>query len=409
MRFSKALEGALLTMLAAPLPIQAAQWSAEPTISLRTGYNDNIRLTTVDHDSVWETDLTPAVKFGVATENQGLFGKASASIRRFSGGSGRESSSILDREDYYLKTDAYHKTPRNEFKANLYYTRDSTLDSELDETGNVIEDRATRERISLGPAWETRLTETTWLQLGYQYTDVTYSDDFGIDDKVDYKYDVFSASLSRQLTPRVQGVVSASYSSYQPEPATGTGLDSDTVALQAGIRRDFSETLSGSLFAGARKTTSDTLIELAPGVFAKDENDNNGSVFSAELSKRLETGNITASLSRSTNPSSNGTLLDTTRVILTGEHKFTETLQSSLRVSYSENETIVNRLGVEPDQDNETFFRIRPKLSWHWRREWTLAGEYEYAENENVDSRTATRNAFYLTLTYRPPKQFVSR
>ena len=76
MHFPRTLGGALLTVLISPLPIQAAEWSAEPRISLRSGYNDNIRLTTRDHDSVWETALTPAVKFGAAREHQGLFGDA---------------------------------------------------------------------------------------------------------------------------------------------------------------------------------------------------------------------------------------------------------------------------------------------------------------------------------------------
>ena len=62
----KSLFRVLIITLALPMSVQAAEWSAEPKISLRTGYNDNIRLTTADHDSVWETALRPSVKFGVA-------------------------------------------------------------------------------------------------------------------------------------------------------------------------------------------------------------------------------------------------------------------------------------------------------------------------------------------------------
>ncbi|MDB4516172.1 hypothetical protein N9089_01085 [Crocinitomicaceae bacterium] len=421
MLFERIHYGALVTVLLLPLPTQAAEWSAEPKISLRTGYNDNIRLTTLDHDSVWETALTPAVRFGVAKEHQGLFGNASASIRRFSGGSGRESSSVLDREDYFLKTNAYHKTPRNTFKANLDYTRDSTLDSELDETGNVIDERATRERITLGPSWEAMLNETTRLELGYEYTDVSFSDDPGLTDLVEYEYDVFSSSLIHQLTPRIYGTLYASYSSYQPD----TNLDSDTASIQAGISRNFSETLVASFLAGARKTTSDRVTGYCPFeppsafprctlfppvITGTEETDNTGTVFSFDINKTLETGSLGMAISRSTNPNSDGELLDTTRLIVTGEHKFTETLISSLRLEYTENEIIVNRAGFDDsNQDNETFLRIKPKLSWRWQREWELAGEYEYAENEDYNSRTATRNAFYLTLTYRPTRLYMSR
>ena len=428
MHFPRTLGGALLSVLISPLPIQAAEWSAEPRISLRSGYNDNIRLTTRDHDSVWETALTPAVKFGAAREHQGLFGDASASIRRFSGGSGNESSSVLDREDYFLNTNAYHRTERDEFSALVNYTRDSTLDSELDTTGQALDNYATRTRLSLGPSWSRTLDERTRLTLGYNFSTVDYSDDSDVRDLVEYDYDVWSASLTRQFTPRLQGTLASSYSSYQPD--TDAGLDSDTVNLQVGITRNFSETLTTSWLAGIRRTTSDTLIPTGTGTcfppvgtyptcggigfpvpdFKKDDTDDTGSVYSAEITKLLETGKISASLSRVSNPSGDGELLDTTRLKLSGEHKFTETLRTTLSVEYSNAETIANFSGIR-DQTDQDLLRIRPKIFWRWRREWQLGAEYEYAEKDenNRNSDTATRNAFYLSLTYRQPKISLSR
>jgi len=418
MFIAKTLYGALVTSLILSTSSQAAEWSAEPSISLRTGYNDNVRLTQLPHDSVWETALRPGVRFGVAKEHQGLFGKASASIRRYYGGSGRESSSVLDREDYFLKTNAYHNTLRNSFRVNLDYTRDSTLDSELDDTGNVIEERATREKITLAPSWITSLNETTRLDLRYQYTDVSFSDDPGVTDLVKYNYDVFSSSLVHQLSPRTQATLSASYSRYQPD----TNLDSDTTSIQAGLSRNLSETITASFLAGIRETKSDSITGtcILPGFTFPNcllgiqstgtkENKNTGAVYSFNINKTLETGALGMAISRSSNPNSDGELLDTTRYILSGEYRFTETLRSSLRAEYTENEIIVNRAGLEPDQNKQSFFRVRPKLSWRWQREWELAGEYEYAENDDYNSRTATRNAFYLTLTYRPTKLYVSR
>jgi hypothetical protein len=55
-----------ITLLAA-FSCNAAQWSIEPRLDLKTGYNDNIRLTALDHDSVWETAVTPRVKFVVVS------------------------------------------------------------------------------------------------------------------------------------------------------------------------------------------------------------------------------------------------------------------------------------------------------------------------------------------------------
>ena len=415
---------ALLLLFA--LPAGAAEWLIEPTISLRGGYNDNIRLDTLPENAVWEKAITPSVRFGVAKEDRGLFGKAYASVRRFSGGSGINSSSLLDREDYHFDTDAYYATERNRFSGLVNYTQDSTLDSELDQTGQALSSRATRERFTLGPRWIHTLNETTQLDTSYNFTTVSYADKEDFLRLVEYDYHQLSAALVRQLTPRIQGTLSTAYSSYQPE----TGFDSDTTNIQVGISRSFSETLSTSWLAGYRETTSDTLIATGfcigadsgarfPGCkggspvqtgTTKDDDTSSGSVFSASITKLLEKGELSANLSRQSNHSSDGELLDTTRLIVAGDYKFSEKLRSSLSIEYSNAETIsrVSNILRKTDQD---IFRVRPKIFWKWSQQWQLAAEYEYTEREDKDrfSGTATRNAFYLTLSYQQPKISIAR
>ena len=415
----------LLVLLAGlSLPVFAAQWSVEPRISARSGYNDNYRLTTAPHDSVWEAAVTPAVKFGVSKENQGLFGNADVSIRRFYGGSGANSSSVLDREDYHFKVNSYQQTERNKFGANIEVTRDSTLDTELTQTGQVVDNLATRTSTILNPTWTRFLDEKTKLDLEYTFNRAEYSDMVGQSNLVNYDYNTVSASLLRQFTPLTQATLSTSFSRYLPE----TNLNSDTYAIQAGLTRQHSETLSTSWLAGWRNTNSDTLVPTGfcvganPGSsFPKcaggfpiqtgtdtDQVSNTGAVYAASITKTLERGNLGASVSRSATPSGTGGLLDTTRLTLTGEHRFTETLRSNLSISYYTQDTIVNSSGsseVKP----RNFFRIRPTLTWQLQREWLLAGEYQYSANDNANSSTATQNAVYLTLTYRPTKIFTSR
>ena len=408
------------------LPADAAEWLIEPTISLRGGYDDNIRLDTEPEDAVWEKAIEPSVRFGVAKEDRGLFGKAYASVRRFSGGSGRNSSSLLDREDYHFDTDAYYATERNRFSGLVNYTQDSTLDSELDQTGQALSSRATRKRFTLGPRWIHTLNETTQLDTSYNFTTVSYPDKDDFLRLVPYDYHQLSAALVRQLTPRIQGTLSTAFSSYQPD----TGFDSDTTNIQVGISRSFSETLSTSWLAGYRETTSDTLIATGfciganPGAnfpgckggspvqtgTTKDDDTSSGSVFSASITKLLEKGELSANLSRSSNPSSDGELLDTTRLIVAGDYKFSEKLRSSVSIQYSNAENI-SRISNILRKTDEDIFRVRPKIFWKWSQQWQLAAEYEYTTREDKDRfpGTATRNAFYLTLSYQQPKISISR
>ena len=387
------------------LPCQAAEWSIEPRLQLTAGYNDNIRLTTEDHDSVWETAVTPRVKFGTAEENWGVHGNARASIRRFFGGDGREDSDTLDREDYYFNIDAYRRGERNEFTGRIDLARDSTLDSELDETGNVVDDRATRWRRTISPGWSHSLTERMRLNANYSLTTVDFSDDPGVDNNIEYDYHVLSGSLTRQFTPKVQATLATSYDMYQPE----TDFDSNTLSVQVGIRRNHTETLTTDWLAGMRRTEYDT-CELITfnSCLKKDDDSDTGTVFTASITKLLESGKVSLSASRIATPASDGELLETTRFIFNGVHRFTESLSTTLRAEYSSIETIA-RASLN-DRDNRDLYRIKPSITWRFQREWEIAGQYEYAKkDENDESGNATRNAVYLTLSYRPDKLFISR
>jgi hypothetical protein len=415
-----------LLLLAICLPVQGAEWYVSPKAALRSGFNDNIRLETSPHDSVWETVLTPSAKLGVAMPNQSISTTASVAIRRFTGGSGRNSGSFLDREDYKLLTRAYRRDERNAYSADLKFISDNTLDSALDLTGQVISQRATRRSITFSPAWKHSLNEKNLLDLSYRFSKVDYSDETSTSGLVAYDFNALNALLTHQFTPRLQGTLSSSYSIYQPE----SGSESNTLNLQAGLTREFSETLSGSFLVGTRNTTSDASIPvgyciganpgaqfpactggapIATGFIGSLEN--TGTVFSATLAKKLETGELAANLSRATNPSLNGGLLDTTNLSITLTHKFSETLQSDVTMELYNTETIANTSGNNIITD-ENFLRFRPRLTWRWLREWSLSADYEYVENENnqtATARTATRNAFYLRLNYQPIKWSISR
>jgi hypothetical protein len=404
----------------------AAQWSVEPTVSLRSGYNDNYRLTTGPHDSVWEEDLTPAVKFGVETENQGLFGTADTSVRRFYGGSGSTSSSTLDREDYHFKVDSYQQSQLNRYGANIDFIRDSTLDTELTQTGQVVDNLATRTSTELNPTWTRSLDERTQLDLGYTFNRVNYSDVVGLTNLVNYDFNTVSASLTRQFTPLTQATLATSVSRYLPE----TNLNSDSYAIQAGLTRQHSETLSTNWLAGWRTTKSDTSVPTgfcvgaAPGASFPnctggfpvqtgantDQVSNSGAVYAAGITKTLETGSVGASLSRIATPSGNGQLLDTTQFTLTGEYYFTEHLRSNMTATYYTQDQIVNASGTQNFSANTgNFFRVIPRLTWQWRREWSLQGEYQFAKDDNANGTTAKQNSVYLTLIYQPTKMFISR
>jgi hypothetical protein len=423
MPLPSALRGAILVLLGMPLAASAAEWSAQPKVRLVTGYDDNFRLVSSDHTPVWETSLAPAITLGVATPTSGLSADAGLNIRRYTGGSGLDSGSVLNREDYHLNTDLYHQTLRNAFRLDVNYTRDSTLDSQLD-NGVITTGLATREQLLEKPSWTSLLTPRTRMDLGLQNSTIRYTNGIGTTNLIDYDYRTATGSLSYQFTPLTQGLLSVGYSNYLP----ANGYDSTTYSLQAGFEVKFSETLTTSIQAGERWTTSHTqtltgfCVEADPGAgfpdctggkavpvgYAKVTVDTTSAVYSASLTKTLEAGSISASLSRSSSPGSNGDLLDATSLGITCNYNSTETVESSLKIQYSQNQTIAGRNG-QLDLQNKTFLRVTPRVTWNWLREWSLSGEYQYAEVGRGTGGTATRNAIYVTLIYHPLKSALSR
>jgi len=424
MHRTKLICGVTLVMLGIPLAAAAAEWSAKPQVKLTTGYDSNIRMTASRHDAVWESSLAPSIKLGVATETQGLTTDAGFAVRRFTGGSGNESGSLLNREDYHLNANAFHNSETTSLRFNVDYTRDSTLDSELDQ-GIISGIRVTRNYLAAGPSWYVMLTPLTRVDASYTASNIRYeNDNNSTSNLVDYDYHTASGSLSYRLTPRTQGLLAAGYTRYQPD----SNFESSSLSLQAGAETAISETLTVSVRAGQRRTVSDTTVATGfcigadPGAvfpgctggityptgLTTTPVSSAAAVYSASVTKTLETGSLSASLTRSSSPSSTGELLDAIRLQITGEQRFSETLRSYLKLEYAQNDTIASRTGQQ-GVDKRTYFRITPRVSWQWQQEWSLSGEYRFASIDRGNNDTANSNSVFFTLRYQPLKLSISR
>ncbi len=181
----------------------AAEWKIDPRIDLRAGYNDNIRLSTDDELSSPEIDLGVGSLFSYATPTSGISGDLDLEARRYT------DESDLNDEIGRLRFASFRKMERSRLGFNVDLVKDTTLDSQLEETGVVFQ-RVNRWRYSLNPTWAYSLSERTSMELGYTYTDVNY-DNNNNSNFSDYTTNGGQVSLSRILTPRATGSMTASY------------------------------------------------------------------------------------------------------------------------------------------------------------------------------------------------------
>src|SRR5258706_1349034 len=173
---------------------QAAEWSMEPSVDLRGEYDDNVNFASHPHPSVWAIKFSPDVKFSGATEALDVSGRIRVNVNRYFGENG------LDTTDYITSLHSSYKTERHLLGLNIEAVRDSTLMSELSETG-VVNERRQRTRVTANPTWSRSLTEATSLKATYRYDDVRYADTAGTS-LIDYHEQSATVGLQSNLSER---------------------------------------------------------------------------------------------------------------------------------------------------------------------------------------------------------------
>ncbi|MCA1805475.1 MAG: outer membrane beta-barrel protein [Xanthomonadaceae bacterium] len=392
------------------LPLQAAEWVAEPSIQLRGEYNDNVRLTTTDHGSSWAATLDPRLHLARRTQLWDLGANARLRGTRYTG------EHNLDTVDQFLDASLQRRFERGSFDASAGYVRDTTLQNEfLDQDTGLVTNQIDRTSRNLRLAGKGMFNERTFLEAAVSYRDLEYEDG-ARSNLLDYDYFTPSLTLSHQLNAKTRlfGVLSHSRLDYDSD----SEFESKTDSLQLGASHKFTETwtLSGSV--GSRRTRTSSLVQVAipcPDPFGfltcgstlePRDSRTTGLVYNLSLERELETGNISLSASRSVTPSSTGSETDTTTVNLSGSHRFTPQLSARLVVSYLQSET-VGGTSTQADADR---YRVSPSLRWQLDRDLALSAGYHYTRvTRDTVTDDADSNAVYVSLGYSWPRMAVSR
>ncbi len=372
---------------------------------LRQEYNDNINLTALPHNAVWGSILTPSIKLSSSTEVSQTSASVLLNLNRYTGATG------LDRNDQFYTLSSNYKTERDIWAGDFSYTRDSTLSSELSQTGIVLT-RAQRSLLSLAPSWTRMLSERTSLKLGYQFNNVSYAGGtaFGL---VDYTNHAVEADWMYQATENDLVNMSVSYSRFQTANASYTA---NTVGVQGGLTHSFSETMKGTVLLGVNqskstlKSQSLQLVSIFPLVFTQVQSTQTSSnlvpVVSATLNKQFETGSINGSASRQLVPGGNGSLVETDRLGLDATHNFNERLAGSVNGAVYRSRYIGDAVSAASSRYYELVFN----LDWQMSERWKLESGYRYARVTYQNSSVVpVSNLIYASIRYDWPKISVSR
>jgi len=384
--------------------VQAKEIYFKPSISIQTEYDDNKRLETDRFDTI---DLSAygvisrvnavigvrSDRYEVAVDNQFI-------LNRY------KSDFDLDSDDFNFNlTSNYQLTEKHGVGLSSSFKRDTTLTSELDDTGlgtGLVQENVIHKQWSIAPSWSYSLSNTQFIQASYEHSEHIYAES----DLDDYTIDIFSTSFTQKWTPLWNNSLSLSAMSFKvPQGNTET----TEYSINIGTQYQMSSTWSISATVGERFTTTERTVQQLSSfnpftrIFTFEtvtaSNDVQGFIFSFELNKQFEAGSANLSYSRSTNPQGQGQLQVVDRVAASFNHKFTQKLNLSLNGSL--NETTAS--GEEDDNNNgRVYFDVSPSIRWAFDKQVSLTAGYRYrAQVYERDDEEASSNSVSLNFNYR--------
>ncbi|NWF73904.1 MAG: hypothetical protein HXY51_12795 [Nitrospirae bacterium] len=369
----------------------AAEWSAEPSLSVRGVYNSNLLLTNGNNE-VWGNWVSPNMKFKGATESLQIDGTARGEFVQYYGSTDRGLTNL------YFPVRASYRWDRFTFGFEGGFTRDNTLMSELQQTGLVL-NFTQRNLWTATPSLTIGLTERLRLQLDYRFSDASYQNGLSLG-LVNYQINGGSSKLSYNLRDRTQVQITGDLVNFVAPDIDQTWT---YYGAGAGLSHNLSQSIIATVSGGVRFINSNQ--GLSSGSLSQNDV---VWLYHASIRKEFERSAISLDGSREINPSGFGRLFQTDRVSGAISHNLTENLTASLTGALN----FVSVIATVGDQSfpDSRYNSVSPNLSWRFAQWWALDVNYTYAERivDNANQWNFANSTFVM-LTYGGPKWSVSR
>lgn len=418
----------MVVALCAPLPTGAAEWSVEPSVRAARQYNDNVNNTLQSRSAVYITSVEPILNLGVRSDIWQINGNIDYTKNRFT------PVTDLDNNNQRFALSSSYQTERSSWQ--LSGTSENTaFITERNLGGNIgyVQANQIRNNRSISPTWTWSMTQMMRLQLTYQMSDVSYVNGESVL-LYDYRVQSTTISLLKQINSLDLVSVNAGYSYYR---VPKTGIISRSTNIQAGLTSQFTETLKGTITAGARNTTTvipggvplynfndpgfQQCVSFANfigvnwqdycslpfvGYTKTQRTEKTSTIYNLNLEKSFENIQFNFALSRSVEPNPTGSESITNWLSLGLEKPLAEKLTGYFTVSGYTSSTIAgNVTGVD-----YRVYHLEPKLRWQWTREMSVDGAYRYDHlKRNSENMPVVARSVSLSLTYNWPKMAISR
>lgn len=363
---------------------QAAEIQVSPFASVRTEYNDNILFERQSPLSDALTRLGAGVDWEASTERMKLEAFTFLELERYRDGIEQ------DTENWRLEIDGlYLVTPRLRISGKLLYTKDTTLESEIEEIG-APRSRDDRNRYRGQAGFFYRYTMRTNIAGGYSF----YRSEYESDRNVDVDDHLFSVFLIHRFNESRDSI---SFGGMYSRSLSET-RNRDSFSMNIGWRHRFAETFQFRGNLGVRYTIKDFASP------RREDEDSSGGIVDVSLLRRGETLDARLGFRRDL------------RISSAGEDLVVDNLYTGMNYRFAprwvlgmEGNLFFTKEDGDVELENSRFFEFASSLSYLLTKEHEIQIGYSYAiykDRELDDNQVAERNRVWLTFQFRFPHRF---
>jgi hypothetical protein len=377
---------------------KAVQYSIESDIDSRFEYNDNIFITSQEHDSVSGLTVTPSAR--ITAKEADWQSYLNASLRN-----NNYSDHALDSNDIFLDASGKYAKERDIFTLAAGYDKDSNLNILSSDFG-IAGKRVNRTSWSITPQYTRLLTQRLYATAGYTHSDVEY-EEITSTGYVPYELDTLNGSFAYNLSERNIFSLIVQATDYSSK---NKSFEYQLHIFRVGIEHQFSELWKGDFTIGGSRRDSTSRFTQSFDFFGQpitltQETDfsDKGYVFDGGLEKKHETGSFSVRASRDNLTNSYGGLNNVDSLKCSFKDKVTQLWSYQINARY-ENINAVS--GTQRSTDREALF-FEPKLYYSIARNWTASITYRYVQRKfkhETSDITPHSNRIYIGITYNFPE-----
>ena len=393
----------------------AAEWKTDPSLYLKSMYNDNVRLRSEARNPEASTGYTlePRVKFsGEELQRWDMSVDTRAKITRY------QDINDGDSENVFFRFNGGRQTELTDWRLGANFRRNTNFDADFDTLNpdfGGLDDRTIRVTKSVTPSVSWSTSETSQLKLSFNATDISF-EKASRQNYRDYTNNSVDVNAFWLLGQNHQLGFTSSYSEYDSPEAK---FSYNQTVLQTDYTYKINPLSNISFSLGGRFLDSlfiDGQVVSCEPAGQDDCNDkgfkledlsiqNNGFVTNLTYSRNTERVSHNFKGGRTVSPSSYGGAQE----ILSATYKFsiknTERFSSKLLLDVTDTSTLNGTLASK--FNDRVIYRVEPSISYKLTKNWDLRFVYRYI-NRNYSTtlrdRDAVSNSLYVNLLLYWPK-----